>query len=270
MFRNQCKPSGPRAFTIVELLAVITIIALLLSLLLPALKTGREAARRSMCASNLRQCGIAEGNYAGMYKGYGAPMTVNESWSIWKSCGMRKVFAGAPLQGYSGFGKLWLSGATGLPNTDRDGKITPNNDKMFFCPSFDFNAAREGWPSTGTLDPDSAGASRSCSYDYVNSPTGEIVDSPVPSIVPSLEETYLSLNLDKAKPTQIVAFDAIYAVNPAGVALPHVAHGFYDYFNCLKVDGSVRPYTGGFAAQQAAAGSSAAVWDATFVKEINK
>jgi hypothetical protein len=197
-------------------------------------------------------------------------MTTIESGSVWKSVGIRKFFSGAPLQGYSGFGKLWITGVTGLPNTDRDGKITPNNDKMFFCPSYDYNSSRESWPGTGTLDPDSTSASRSCSYDYVNTTTGNVTDSPAPSIVPSLEETYFSLNLDKAKPTQIVAFDAIYAVDPAGVALTHTAHGFYDYFNCLKVDGSVRPYNGGFAAQQVANGSAVTVWDTSFVKEINK
>jgi prepilin-type N-terminal cleavage/methylation domain-containing protein len=46
------------AFTLIELLVVISIIALLIALLLPALSGAREAARNTLCKSNLRQIGI--------------------------------------------------------------------------------------------------------------------------------------------------------------------------------------------------------------------
>jgi prepilin-type N-terminal cleavage/methylation domain-containing protein/prepilin-type processing-associated H-X9-DG protein len=53
-----------RAFTLVELLVVITVIGLLIAILLPALGAARDAARNSACKNNLRQLGIGLHAYA--------------------------------------------------------------------------------------------------------------------------------------------------------------------------------------------------------------
>jgi len=78
------QPSRPRAFTLVELLVVIAVIALLAALLLPALSRARAKAGSVGCQSSLRQVGLATQLYAQDHRGalrLQSPLMVTNTWA---------------------------------------------------------------------------------------------------------------------------------------------------------------------------------------------
>jgi prepilin-type N-terminal cleavage/methylation domain-containing protein/prepilin-type processing-associated H-X9-DG protein len=103
---NPFRRRTDRAFTLVELLVVVSIIALLMSILLPSLSRARETARQVACSSNMRQIGMADIMYADHHNDWYTPIRMTgvdlyEGY-VWAwNPGFRSLMSVAPLQSNS-------------------------------------------------------------------------------------------------------------------------------------------------------------------------
>ncbi len=136
-----------RAFTLVELLVVIGIIALLISILMPSLSKAREAARSVSCMANLRAIGQGMQLYVSQYKGNipGSPWTSGRH--LWRDNGAsasvlytRTNVPTGPTEYFDFIAPLAQVMGLKLPNTT-DGRIRAwqyydgNSLRQFQCPS---------------------------------------------------------------------------------------------------------------------------------------
>jgi prepilin-type N-terminal cleavage/methylation domain-containing protein len=91
------RPSAPRrpGFTLVELLVVIAIIGILVALLLPAIQSARESARRTQCINNVKQMALATLNFE-VAKRHFPPGRLRPDWSV----------SGKVQNGYTNYDKV--------------------------------------------------------------------------------------------------------------------------------------------------------------------
>ena len=144
-----------RAFTLVELLVVIGIIAILVAILLPTLSRAREAANRTACLSNVRELGNAFRLYAAQNKD---AMPIGCVGAVDSPTTAEKQFS---------YVVNWnpLSGGTGtVPKVVQMGSLAwaglAKSPKTYYCPSevsdpiFMYNSPQNVWPFDKTpIDP---------------------------------------------------------------------------------------------------------------------
>jgi prepilin-type N-terminal cleavage/methylation domain-containing protein len=128
-------------FTLVELLVVIAIIGILVALLLPAVQSAREAARRTQCTNSLRQLAVAMQMHHNTAKEFppGAASSNNLSWNVF----LLPYLEEGPL-----YDKFDLNDGpfNGGPNREGPDKLIHglNRIDMFLCPSAEQLLAEHG------------------------------------------------------------------------------------------------------------------------------
>jgi prepilin-type N-terminal cleavage/methylation domain-containing protein len=167
--RTKAVTRGRRGFTLVELLVVIGIIALLVSILLPALNRARESANRTKCLANLHSIGQMVNMYANANKGF-IPIGYSGGSSGSGSFGSNYYLARANSKGvrFTGLGLLYPAGL--ITQSAGEGPL-------FYCPSTnndtDHSFNTEDNPWIDSVIANGSGATRAAYSCRSSDPTSE-------------------------------------------------------------------------------------------------
>ncbi len=131
-----------RGFTLVELLVVIAVIGMLVALLLPAVQSAREAARRTQCTNNLKQIGLAVLNYENVFEALPPGGLATGSGGYGHSWWLRILPVIEQMNVYGTFNQDarftgWLGGDAWGGNVENRDKLRGKYFEFMYCPASD-------------------------------------------------------------------------------------------------------------------------------------
>jgi prepilin-type processing-associated H-X9-DG protein/prepilin-type N-terminal cleavage/methylation domain-containing protein len=237
-------PRGRRAFSLVELLIVVAIMAVLVALLLPAVQQARESAQSAQCRSNLRQLGMALHQYVAN-SNTGLMITTSEP----------------PQDDGTTTTTMYWCGLTSKPDMPPDSAETLDPTKGPLYPYFEGNTKIERCPSVPEYVQGRFGQGGLGTSGYAYNPALGNVEYPPPSYNPVLvthrftDATATARTIAFTDSAEVWWYDADYSIIPPYVRESYILSYPSDAFpnvhfrhaggtaNVLFLDGHAEPMT---------------------------